>query len=170
MTAKLGDSALPDAPVEGGSFTTSSVGSAIHAACRAVQQELLQLAQKMTGSPLAGAKLDQVSFAEGKIRYKDDKRREVSVADDAAGKADRIEKEATVEPNEDGQIPHIRIRRCSPRSRSMSLASSVTRCQCVAAGRILNRRSQAARSPAPPWGIGMALHEETATDHRSGAS
>ena len=40
VTAKLGNSALPDAPVEGGSFTTSSVGSAIHAACRAVQEEL----------------------------------------------------------------------------------------------------------------------------------
>src|SRR5262249_15617780 len=58
VTAKLGDSALPDAPVEGGSFTTSSVGSAIHAACRAVQGELLALAQKAAGSPLAGAKLD----------------------------------------------------------------------------------------------------------------
>src|SRR5262245_62571844 len=45
VTAKLGDSALP--AVEGGSFTVSSVGSAIHAACRAVQKELLGLAQKM---------------------------------------------------------------------------------------------------------------------------
>jgi xanthine dehydrogenase YagR molybdenum-binding subunit len=59
VTAKLGDSALPDAPVEGGSFTTSSVGSAIHAACRAVQEELLRLAQRAGGSPLAGAKLDE---------------------------------------------------------------------------------------------------------------
>ena len=47
VTVKLGDSALPDAPVEGGSFTTSSVGSAIHAACRAVQP--LALSQKMAG-------------------------------------------------------------------------------------------------------------------------
>ena len=60
VTVKLGDSALPDAPVEGGSFTTSSVGSAIHAACRAVQQNLLRLARKIAGSPLAGAKLDDV--------------------------------------------------------------------------------------------------------------
>src|SRR5437899_3674985 len=81
VTVKLGDSTLPDAPVEGGSFTTSSVGSAIHAACRAVQRELLGLAQKMAGSPLAGAKLDDVVFAEGKIRYKQDESREVSAAD-----------------------------------------------------------------------------------------
>src|SRR5256885_4983701 len=91
VTAKLGDSALPDAPVEGGSFTTSSVGSAIHAACRAVQEDLLGLAQKMAGSPLAGAKLADVVFAEGKIRRKDDASRAVSVADAMrAGKADRI--------------------------------------------------------------------------------
>ncbi len=107
VTVKLGDSALPDAPVEGGSFTTSSVGSAIHAACRAVQQELLALAQKIKGSPLAGAKLDDVVFAEGKIRRKDDERREVAVADAMrAGKADRIEKEASAAPNEDGKYAH----------------------------------------------------------------
>jgi xanthine dehydrogenase YagR molybdenum-binding subunit len=67
VTAKLGDSALPDAPVEGGSFTTSSVGSAIQAACRAVQEELLRLAQRAGGSPLAGAMLGEVTFADGKI-------------------------------------------------------------------------------------------------------
>ena len=49
VTVQLGDSALPDAPVEGGSFTTSSVGSAICAACLAVQEELLGLAQNMAG-------------------------------------------------------------------------------------------------------------------------
>ena len=37
-----------------------------------MQEELLGLAQKMTGSPLAGAKLDDVVFAEGRIRRKDD--------------------------------------------------------------------------------------------------
>ena len=107
VTAQLGDSALPDAPVEGGSFTTSSVGSAIHAACRAVQQELLGLAQKMAGSPLAGANIDDVVFAEGRIRRRDDQSREVSVADAMrAGQADRIEKEASAEPNSDSEYAH----------------------------------------------------------------
>src|SRR5260370_6889331 len=62
VTAKLGDSALPDAPVEGGSFTTSSVGCAIQAACREVQKELLRLAQRIPRSPLAGAKFEAVTF------------------------------------------------------------------------------------------------------------
>jgi xanthine dehydrogenase YagR molybdenum-binding subunit len=108
VMAKLGDSDLPEAPVEGGSFTTSSVGSAIRAACRAVQQELLALAQKAAGSPLASAKLDDVVFADGKIRHKDDGRREVSVADVMrAGKADRIEKEASAEPNGSSKYSHF---------------------------------------------------------------
>src|SRR5262249_27063256 len=79
--ANAGDSALTAAPVEGGSFTVTSVGCAIHAACRAVQKELLGLAQKVARSPLAGAKLDDVVFAEGKIRHKHEANREVSVAD-----------------------------------------------------------------------------------------
>src|SRR5436190_10317632 len=92
VTVRLGDSNLPDAPVEGGSFTTSSVGSAIHDACVAVQKELLAHAQKIKGSPLGRAKLDDVIFADGKIRRKDGSA-EVAVADAMrAGKADRIEK------------------------------------------------------------------------------
>src|SRR6185437_14608159 len=79
VTVKLGDSTLPDAPVQGGSFTTSSVGSAVHAACRAVQEELLRLAQRIKGSSLAGAKLDDVVFADGRIRRKDDASRDVSI-------------------------------------------------------------------------------------------
>ena len=126
VTAKLGDLALPDAPVEGGSFTTSSVGSAIQAACRAVQEELLGLAQKMAGSPLMGAKLDDVVFADGRIRRKDNDGRDVSVADAMrAGNADRIEKEASAEPKEWQQIRALPpIRRYSPRSRSTSNSAS----------------------------------------------
>ena len=125
VTAKLGDSALPDAPVEGGSFTTSSVGSAIQAACRAVQEELLGLAQKMAGSPLVGAKLDDVVFADGKIRRKRQRGREVSVADVMrAGNADRIEKEASAEPKRAANTRTSPIRRYSPRSRSTSSSAS----------------------------------------------
>jgi xanthine dehydrogenase YagR molybdenum-binding subunit len=173
VTAKLGDSALPDAPVEGGSFTTSSVGSAIQAACRAVQEELLGLAQKMAGSPLMGAKLDVVVFADGRIRRTDNDGRDVSVADAMrAGNADRIEKEASAEPKIGSKYAHF--------SHSAVFAEvkideqlgiiRVTRVvNAVAAGRILNPTT--ARSQvlgAVVGGIGMALHEETLTDHRFG--
>jgi xanthine dehydrogenase YagR molybdenum-binding subunit len=171
VTAKLGDSALPDAPVEGGSFTTSSVGSAIQAACRAVQEEMLRLAQRSAGSPLAGAKLDEVTFADGKIRRRDG--REMSLTDAMrAGKVDRIEKEANAEPNEDSKFAHF--------SHSAIFAEvkvdeqlgviRVTRVvNVVAAGRILNPKvAESQILGAVIGGIGMALHEETVTDHRFG--
>ncbi len=42
VTFKLGDSSLPDAPVEGGSFTAASVGSAVKAACDKVARDAVQ--------------------------------------------------------------------------------------------------------------------------------
>jgi xanthine dehydrogenase YagR molybdenum-binding subunit len=173
VTAKLGDSALPDAPVEGGSFTVSSVGSAIHAACRAVQKELLGLAQKMARSPLAGAKLDDVVFAEGKIRHREDESREVSVADAMrAGKADRIEKEASAVPNERSKYSHsthsavfveVKV------DEQLGVIRVTRVVSAVAAGRILNPKLASSQIlGAVVGGIGMALHEETVTDHRFG--
>ncbi len=173
VTAKLGDSALPDAPVEGGSFTASSVGSAIHAACRAVQEELLGLARKITGSPLADAKLDDVVFAEGKIRHKADQHREVSIADVMrAGKADRIEKEASAEPNGDSKFSHFAHSAVFAEVKvdeQLGVIRVTRVVSAVAAGRILNPKLAGSQIlGAVVGGIGMALQEETLTDHRFG--
>lgn len=173
VTARLGDSALPEAPVEGGSFTVASVGSAIHRACRAVQEELLGLAQRMEGSPLVGAKLDDVVFAGGKIRHKDDESRAVSVADAMrAGNADRIEKEVSAEPKRDGKYSHythsavfaeVKI------DQELGVIRVTRVVNAVAAGRILNPKTAGSQIlGAVVGGIGMALHEETAIDHRFG--
>jgi xanthine dehydrogenase YagR molybdenum-binding subunit len=173
VTAKLGDSALPHAPVEGGSFTTSSVGCAIHAACRAVQRELLALAQKIPASPLAGAKLDDVVFAEGRIRHKDDARREVLVADAMrAGGADRVEKEAEAEADEDSKYSHYAHSAVFAEVKvdeQLGVIRITRVVNAVAAGRILNPKLAGSQIlGAVVGGIGMALHEETATDHRFG--
>jgi xanthine dehydrogenase YagR molybdenum-binding subunit len=173
VTAKLGDSSLPDAPVEGGSFTTSSVGCAIHAACREVQEELLRLAQKMAGSPLAGAKLDDVVFAQGKIRRKHDNSREVSIADAMrTGKADRIEKEAGAVPNASGKYSHYTHSAVFAEVKidaQLGVIRVTRLVNAVAAGRILNPKLAGSQVlGAVVGGIGMALHEETVTDHRFG--
>jgi xanthine dehydrogenase YagR molybdenum-binding subunit len=173
VTAKLGDSALPNAPVQGGSFTTSSVGSAIHAACRAVQKELLGLAQRIAGSPLAGTTLDDVVFAEGSIRHKDDESRRISVADAMrAGKADRIEKEASAEPNGTSKYSHYTHSAVFAEVKideQLGVIRVTRVVNAVAAGRILNPKTAASQIlGAVVGGIGMALHEETATDQRFG--
>jgi xanthine dehydrogenase YagR molybdenum-binding subunit len=172
VTVKLGDSSLPDAPVEGGSFTTSSVGSAIHAACRAVRKELLALAQKRRASLLAGAKLDEVELADGKLSRKDGGG-EVLVTDlMRAGKLDRIEKEASAEPKEDGKLSHYAHSAVFAEVKvdeELGVIRVTRVVNAVAAGRILNPKVAGSQIlGAVVGGIGMALHEETATDNRFG--
>jgi xanthine dehydrogenase YagR molybdenum-binding subunit len=171
VTARLGDSTLPDAPVEGGSFTTSSVGSAIVAACRKVQQEALNLAQTISGSPLARAKLEHVTFADGRIRHRDG--REVLLADALrAGKLDRIEKEATVEPRQSSKFSHFTHSAVFAEVKvdaELGVIRVTRMLSAVAAGRILNPKLAASQIVgAVVGGIGMALHEETWCDHRFG--
>ncbi|HEY7297503.1 MAG TPA: xanthine dehydrogenase family protein molybdopterin-binding subunit [Xanthobacteraceae bacterium] len=171
VTARLGDSALPDAPVEGGSFTTSSVGSAICAACRAVQAELLRLAQRDSNSPLAGASLDDVTFADGRVRRRDG--REMLLTDAMrAGNADRIEREASAGPNQKSKFSHYTHSAVFAEVKideELRIVRVTRVVSAVAAGRILNPKIAGSQIlGAVVGGIGMALHEETVTDHRFG--
>ena len=173
VTAKLGDSALPNAPVEGGSFTASSVGAAIHDACRAVQKDLLGFALKIKGSPLAGAKLDDVVFADGKIRHKADAGRVVSLADALrAGNAERIEKEASATPKMDSayaNLAHSAVFAEVKIDEELGVIRVTRIVSAVAAGRIINPKLAGSQIlGAVVGGIGMALHEETVTDQRFG--
>jgi xanthine dehydrogenase YagR molybdenum-binding subunit len=173
VTVQLGDSDLPDAPVEGGSFTTSSVGSAIHAACRKVQQEVLKMAQKMPRSALAGVKLDDVVFAQGMIRHKNGRDRAVPLADAMrAGKTDRIEKEATAQENARSKYSHYTHSAIFAEVKvdaELGVVRVTRVVNAVAAGRILNPKVAGSQIlGAVVGGIGMALHEETLADHRFG--
>ena len=54
VKVKIGDSDLPPAPVEGGSWTAASVGSAVMQACDGIRKELLKRAGKLKNTPLDG--------------------------------------------------------------------------------------------------------------------
>lgn len=172
VTARLGDSDLPDAPVEGGSFTAASVGSAIHAACRAVQEELLRMAQQGAGSPFAGATIEDVVFVDGRMRHKDGGDREITIADAMrVGSADRVERSATAEPADSrySHYTHAAVFAEVRIDEELQVIRVSRVVSAVAAGRILNPKLAASQiSGAVVGGIGMALHEETATDHRFG--
>src|SRR5204862_3270390 len=91
---KLGDSTLPQCPLEGGSWIASSVCNAIANTARAVRGDLLKLASRMKDSPLAGASVDEVALMDGKIVSKRDVNREVSIASAMqSGNAERITRE-----------------------------------------------------------------------------
>ena len=173
ITIKLGDSTLPQAPVEGGSWMAASASHAVATTAEEVRKELLALAKAMKDSPLSGAKFEDVVLTDSKVVSKHEAGRAVSIADAMRhGAIDRIEKEKTnsfpddssrarnthsavfAEVRVDEQLGVIRVTRVV---------------SAVAAGRILNTKTAHSQiMGSVVGGIGMALHEETLFDHRFG--
>ena len=173
VTIQLGDSTLPYSPVEGGSWMAASVSNAIAVTADAVRKELLRFAKKERGSPLAGAKLDDVTLKDGRIVLKSDPSRAVPIADAMRlGDVERIEKESSASSNDDGsraRYAHSAIFAEVKVDEQLGIVRVTRVVNAVAAGRILNPKT--ARSQVMGgvvWGIGMALHEETLIDHNFG--
>jgi xanthine dehydrogenase YagR molybdenum-binding subunit len=173
VTIKLGDSTLPAAPVEGGSWMAASVSHAIKNAADAVRKELLALAKKMPDSPLKGAKLDDVILADGKIVSKQDPGCAVSIADAMRhGGVERIAQEKST------SFKNLASYACNAHSAIFAEVKvdeqlgviRVTRVvSAIAAGRIINTKTAHNQIMGSMiWGIGMALHEETLLDHHFG--
>lgn len=70
VDVKLGDSALPKAPVSGGSQSVASVGPAVQDACRQLQLKLTQMAINDAASPLHGAQAQDVELKDGRLFVK----------------------------------------------------------------------------------------------------
>jgi xanthine dehydrogenase YagR molybdenum-binding subunit len=170
VTIKLGDSTLPQSPVEGGSWIAASVSNGIATTAAAVRAELLRLAQQMPNSPLTDATPDEVALADGKLVSKQDASRAVWIADTMRhGSVDRVEREITTTFADGGSHAHNTHSAIFAEVK-VDQELGVTRVvSAVAAGRILNTKT--ARSQimgGVVWGIGMALHEETLVDHKFG--
>lgn len=178
ITAKLGDSDLPAAPVEGGSWGAASVGAAVELACKSLADELFKYAGKVEGDPLDGAKRDEIAFVDGFIVVRANPMKKVSVqqAMTASGK-EKLEVEETAKPGILDMASQLQKARNTHSAIFVEVKVDealrivrVTRVVCaVAAGRIINPKT--ARSQilgGVVMGIGMALHEETFTDHKLG--
>lgn len=173
VTVKLGDSTLPHAPVEGGSWTAASVSNAIAKTSEEVRKELLRLAKKMPDSPLAASKVEDISLVDGKIVNKKDTSRAVSIADAMRhGALDRIEQESTTNFKDDSSYArntHSAIFAEVKVDEQLGIIRVTRIVSAVAAGRILNTRTAHSQiMGSVVWGIGMALHEETLVDHNFG--
>ena len=173
ITIRLGDSTLPQSPVEGGSWIAASVSNGIVTTSNAVRKELLRLAKAMPNSPLAGATPEGVVLSDGMIFSRRDAARAVSIADAMQhGGVDRIVEEETTRFAKDGSHAHnthsavfaeVKV------DEQLNVVRVTRIVSAVAAGRILNAktaRSQIVGSVV--WGMGMALHEETVIDHNFG--
>jgi xanthine dehydrogenase YagR molybdenum-binding subunit len=173
ISIRLGDSTLPQAPVEGGSWMAASVSNGIATTAGAVRDELLRLARQMPNSPLADAAPDDVVLVDGKLVSRREASRAVPVTDVMRhGGVDRIMQEKSTRFDDDGDYSHnthsavfaeVRV------DEQLGVVRVTRVVSAVAAGRILNPKT--ARSQimgGVVWGIGMALHEETLIDHSFG--
>jgi len=173
VSVKIGDSTLPQSPVEGGSWIAASVSNGIATTAAAIRKELLRLAKRMPNSPLADAALDEVKLADGKVVSKRDASRAVSIIDAMRrGSVDRIEQEKSTSFPDDGSHAHnthsavfaeVKV------DEQLGVIRVTRVVNAVAAGRILNTKTATSQiMGGVVWGIGMALHEETLVDHNLG--
>ena len=173
ISIKLGDSTLPQAPVEGGSWMAASASHAVAATAAEVRAELLALAKAIKGSPLTNAKLEDVVLADGKIVSRKDSSRAVSIVDAMRhGAVDRIEKEKTNSFPEDSshaRNTHSAVFAEVKVDEQIGIIRVTRVVSAVAAVRILNTKTAHSQiMGGVVWGIGMALHEETVFDHKLG--
>ncbi|MFT3760973.1 xanthine dehydrogenase family protein molybdopterin-binding subunit [Thauera sp.] len=171
---ELGDTRQPRAPAQGGSWTTSSVGSAVRGAALTITARLLELANRDTGSPLQGVDASSVEMLDGRLRVKNEPAHSVEIAE-------VMRRTGTTE------ITEVYDSKPSPeREKYASLAHGaqfvevkvdpdlgtvrVTRViEITACGKILNPlASHSQEIGGVVWGIGMALEEATEIDHRTG--
>jgi xanthine dehydrogenase YagR molybdenum-binding subunit len=172
---RSGTSDLPDAGIAGGSAHTATAGMAIHNAGAAVIQKLADLATGDQRSPLFGAGNAGVIARGGRLFRRDDETRSDSFAD-ILGRAGLSEIEARgnaaanpaaqsqyamhahgavfAEVKVDPELGQIRVTRLVG---------------AFAAGRVINPRLVRSQLfGGMIWGLSFALHEQAATDHRSG--
>jgi xanthine dehydrogenase YagR molybdenum-binding subunit len=173
ITVKLGDSSLPLAPVQGGSWTAASISNAVVAACGEVKAELLRLAQSGAGSPLASAAPRDVIVRAGTIARRSDPERAMTIAEAMRrGGVQRIEREASNTPGKEdthARSTHSAIFAEVRVDEQLGVIRVTRVVNAVAAGRIINAKTAHSQIlGSVVMGIGMALHEEAATDHRSG--
>jgi xanthine dehydrogenase YagR molybdenum-binding subunit len=173
VTIKLGDSSLPQSPVEGGSWIATSVANGIAVTADDIRDELLRLAKQIPQSPLVDAIPDNVALADGKLVSRRDDSRTVSIADAMRhGAMDRIEVERTYNPGHDASRAHnthaaifaeVKV------DEELGVIRATRVVSAVAAGRIVNPKTASSQIlGGVVWGIGMALHEETLIDHTFG--
>jgi xanthine dehydrogenase YagR molybdenum-binding subunit len=171
---ELGDTKFPPAPLQGGSFTTASVGSAIYESAINIKRKLVELANKDENSPLKTAKLEDVEMTGGKVRIKTDSSKSVDISDlmkrnnlteieDTHQSKPLPERQNYATGVHGAQFVEVKI---DPDTRVIKVTRVI---EVSACGRIMNpTTSHSQEIGGIVWGIGMALTEGTEVDHRYG--
>ncbi|HEA29870.1 MAG TPA: xanthine dehydrogenase family protein molybdopterin-binding subunit [Leeuwenhoekiella sp.] len=172
VTFKLGDSTLPKSPIEGGSWTVSSVGSAVKMVCVSLREKIYARAQETHPELFAESMIEDARFEKGELSIRDgravsfmeilnaDERKsiETSVNSEPAENRDNYScythSCVMVEVHVDEDLGMIRVPRVV---------------NAIAGGKIINPKTAESQIlGGVTWGIGMAIEEEGMMDDREG--
>jgi xanthine dehydrogenase YagR molybdenum-binding subunit len=170
---ELGDTTFPEAPPSVGSFTAASTGPAVHNACIALRDKLIEQAVRDPASPLHGLAGDAIEADDGALVARADrKRRDGYAAIVTRSKLPEISAELRTEAaktrdtysvNGFGAV-FVKLR-VDEELGELRLDRIVG---AFAAGRILNPKTAHSQLiGGMVWGIGQALHEHSVRDPRT---
>ncbi len=171
---ELGDTKMPKAPVSGASGTVASVGSAVAGATKAVRAKVLDIARADKRSPLYNIPDTEIAFEDGQMFVKSDKEKSESYADILKRQnLNLVEASFDVQFDEENkkysmhsfgaQFAEVRV------DQDLGFVRVKRFIGAFGTGRVLNLKT--ARSQmigGITMGLGMALFEETVTDHKFG--
>ena len=170
VEVKLGDSALPKAPVSGGSQSAASVGPAIQDACKQLQLKLTQMAINDAASPLHGAQAPDVDMKDGRLFLK----KKPGTGETVAALVQRaggqpVEAQGSAEPGEDKSSMSEHSWGAVFAEVAVDKHTYMVQVRRVVAtydiGVLLNDKTGLNQLQGGiVWGIGFALHEETVID------
>jgi xanthine dehydrogenase YagR molybdenum-binding subunit len=171
---ELGDTNMPQTPVSGGSQTAASVGPAVFAAARDARDKVLALAAADQRSPLHGAAPGDVTVAAGRFALRSDPSKGETYAEILTRSGGDVESraDAALDPETKkqysmhafgAQFAEVRVDADTRMVRVTRMVSA------FASGHILNPKTANSQYiGGMTWAIGMALHEATRTDLRTG--
>lgn len=171
ISFQLGDSSLPPGPTQGGSTTTSTLGSAVYDVCKSLQKKLGDLVTK--SSPWQNLKEEELVFENGSI-FSPDKSQKISYSE-ILKQYGLNQLEVTEESKRNNEMSkyaafsysvHFAKLLVHPVTGVIKVDRVVTACD---AGKIVSPKTAASQViGGVTGGIGMALMEEGVIDNRYG--
>jgi xanthine dehydrogenase YagR molybdenum-binding subunit len=171
IVIEMGNTNLPPGPTQGGSATTSSVGSAVYDACTLLNAKVSEYAAKE--GDFKGAAAEDFVFSEGEVSVRGKKNRISYTALLNKNNLQEFAVQADSKPGAEGKkysmysfSVHFVKLKVHPSTGRIKLEHVVS---CADAGTIVNEKTAAGQmSGGAVGGIGMALMEDLVIDHRFG--
>jgi xanthine dehydrogenase YagR molybdenum-binding subunit len=171
ISFELGDSSLPPGPTQGGSTTTSTLGSAVYDVCKSLQKKLAELVVK--ASAWQNLKPEELIFENGNI-FSPDKSQKISYSD-VLKQNGLNQLDVTEESKRNDEMSkyvaysysvHFVRLSVHPITGVIKISRVVTACD---AGKIVSPKTAESQViGGVVGGIGMALMEEGIIDNRYG--